>query len=86
MSDQREATLTKVFEMPTHVLPEGAFYYAENVQQLPRLTASMNFAEVFIVAVRMPLFFRAYTIFFSKFGDGYMRNSMEYLKITGWRS
>ena len=30
MTDEREATLTKAFEMLlTHVLPEGAFYYAE---------------------------------------------------------
>ena len=54
--------------------------------QLSWLTIAMNFVEVFIVIGRMLLFFCAYSMFFSKFRDGYMRDSMEYLKTIEWRS
>ena len=32
------------------------------------------------------IFLFAYFKFFSKFGDGYIRDSMEYLKMKVWRS
>ena len=43
------------------------------VLQLSWLTIAMNFVEVFIVIGRMLHFFCAYSMFFSKFGDGYER-------------
>ena len=41
----------------------------------------MNFVEVLIIVVQMLLFFFVYSMFFNKLGDGYVRDSMDYLKI-----
>ena len=51
------------------------------VLQLSWLTIAMNFVEVFIVIDAMLLLFCAYSVLFSKFVDGYLRDSMEYLKM-----
>ena len=67
--------------MPTRVLPEGAFYYAAIITT----DNCDEFRRSLIVIGRTSLFFRVYTMFFSKFQDGYMKDSMEFLKIISSR-
>ena len=59
-----------------------SFTTLKMVLQLSWLTIAINFVEVFIVISQMLHFFCVYSMFFSKFGDGHMRDSMEWLKVT----
>ena len=61
-------------------------FYTENSSQLSSVTILMNFVKVFIIIGEILIFFFAYSKFFSKVGDGFIRDGMEYLKMKGWRS
>lgn len=69
-SDERETTFTKVFEILTQVLLEGAFYYSENC---PAIITTDNCGELRRGLHRNwpnTTLFCVYSMFISKFGDG----------------
>ena len=65
---------------------EEPFTTLKMVLRLSWLAIAMNFVEVFFLIDLMLLFFCAYSMFFSKFKDGYMRDSMKYLKMIEQKS